>query len=238
MAKVTELLADLAGDAFLQTTKVTSVEKLSPSFVRISIQDDGFRSTQWTPGTKLQLRPNRGTLSLRTYTPTHWDTDLGSTDLLAYAHGDGPAARWFTQVAVDDACEVLGPRRSIDLSKARGRLVFVGDESSVGLACALRTVNTRVRHVFEASDPAELTTLLSTLGFEDNSTIVEKSTDRKELIDKSRAAADSDNTPFGLIASGDAATVHALRRAERGWQRRADSIAAKAYWARGRTGLD
>jgi ferric-chelate reductase (NADPH) len=44
--------------------------------------------------------------------------------------------------------------------------------------------------------------------------------------------------PYTLVVTGDAATVHALRRDIRGWPRRPAQLTGKAYWAEGRTGLD
>jgi hypothetical protein len=43
---------------------------------------------------------------------------------------------------------------------------------------------------------------------------------------------------FDLVLSGDAATVHAVRRAARHWPSRPATTRARAYWAEGRTGLD
>lgn len=44
--------------------------------------------------------------------------------------------------------------------------------------------------------------------------------------------------PYRLIVTGDAATVHAVRRDARNWAARPESATGKAYWAVGRTGLD
>jgi ferric-chelate reductase (NADPH) len=238
MPKMTELLADLAGGVLLNAARVTEVSSYSPEFVKIELQAEAFCSATWTPGAKLQFRPERGTLGMRTYTPIRWDTVRGATQLIAFTHGEGPAAGWFRRVAAGDTCEVFGPRRSIDLRELPGRAVFVGDESSVGLACALRTVTSDVRHVFEATDPAELTAVLTDLGFVEHCTVVRKNADRARLIRQVRDAAEASAAPFDLVVSGDAATVHALRRDARRWPQPARQVKAKAYWARGRAGLD
>jgi NADPH-dependent ferric siderophore reductase len=236
MTGLAERLADLASGAMLDNAHVTACGRLSTDFVRLELSAEAFRKATWTPGAKLQFRPRRGTMSLRTYTPMSWDAARGVTELVAYTHGTGPAANWFEQVAEGRTCEVFGPRRSIDLRDATGPVLFIGDESSVGLACALRTVTTDVSYVFEARDPAGLTDVLAQLTITDRVAVTAKSTDRADLLDRARH--DAAQTPYTLVVTGDAATVHAVRRDSRGWERTPHRVKGKAYWAEGRTGLD
>jgi ferric-chelate reductase (NADPH) len=238
MSILTETLADLASNALLRTTRVTNVVQLNPEFVRVELQADAFRGATWTPGTKLQLRPRRGTLLFRTYTPISWHREVGATELIAFTHGEGPAADWFRQVKVDDGCEVFGPRKSIELTRLAVPVVFVGDESSVGLACALRTLTSQVSYVFEAADPDGLRKVLSDLQFADHFDVVTKTPDRSELLGHARRAADAWGAAFELVVTGDAGTVHTLRRDSRQWQQTPRRVVGKAYWAPGRTGLD
>lgn len=244
MTGLAQRLADLASSAMFDTALVSGRTDLSGGFVEVELTAEAFRKAAWVPGAKLQLRPRRGALGLRTYTPVSWDAEGGVTRLLAYPHGDGPAARWFRQAAVGDTCEVFGPRRSIDLRGAAGPVVFVGDESSVALACALRTVTGDASYVFEAADPAALPGVLARLGITGSVArgvarsvaVVAKTHDRAELLRHARDAAAGDTCT--LVVTGDAATVHAVRRDSRGWPRRPAEVKGKAYWAEGRTGLD
>ncbi|WP_305790229.1 siderophore-interacting protein [Symbioplanes lichenis] len=231
MTRLSDLLADLG--ALPRAVQVTGVERLTPAFTRVTLAAESFRRTAWTPGAKLQIRLRS---AFRTYTPIGWDGDRGATDLLAFAHGSGPAAQWFGRVASGETCQVFGPRRSIDLSEVAGPVVFVGDESSVALACALRTVTADVTHVLEARDPGEVEKVLTGLGFAGPATVVARTTDRAELLRRARDAAVA--TPFTLVVTGDAATVHAVRRDSRSWECRPGRVQGKAYWAEGRTGLD
>ena len=238
MSVITEALADLASSAVLRTARVGNVIRPTPDFVRVELQADAFRGTDWTPGAKLQMRPRRGTLLFRTYTPTRWDPDRGVTELVAFTHGEGPGADWFRSVTVGDVCEVFGPRRSIELSRLSGPVVFVGDESSVGLACALRAVTSRVSYVFEASDPDGLRKVLGDLRIAEGCTVVARTSDRSELVERARRAADATADSFDLVVTGDAGTVHGLRRVSRQWPHTPRRVTGKAYWAPGRTGLD
>jgi ferric-chelate reductase (NADPH) len=118
-------------------------------------------------------------------------------------------------------------------------VVFVGDESSVGLACALRTLTSRVSYVFEATDPAALRKALSDLRFAaDGCEVVARTPERSEMLERARQSADAIADVFDLVITGDAGTVHSLRRDSRRWPRAPRRVVGKAYWARGRTGLD
>ena len=163
MTGLARRLADLAGSAMFDTARVSGRTDLPGGFVEVELTAEAFRKVTWVPGAKLQLRPRRGALALRTYTPVSWDAGRGATRLVANPHGDGPAAQWFRQAVAGDTCEVFGPRRSIDLRGLAGPVVFVGDESSVALACALRTVTGDASYVFEAGDPGGLPGVLAGL---------------------------------------------------------------------------
>ncbi|TKK86216.1 siderophore-interacting protein [Herbidospora galbida] len=230
MVRITERLADLASGAFLTQAVVTAKTALSEHFVRVELRSDRFRTASWTPGCKVQLRTDRG-MTMRTYTPFGWDPAEGTVSLVAYEHGTGPAARWFDRVTPGDPCDLLGPRRSIDLSGAAPRLVFVGDETSVGLAAVLRqTRPDGVTYVLESTRPAEYTEVLAALGV--TATVVPKTADRRGLLDAAGTGA------YDLVVTGDAATVGPIRRAARDWTPAPGKVFGKAYWAEGRTGLD
>jgi ferric-chelate reductase (NADPH) len=162
MPTLSERLVDFAGSAFLHTADVTVAQPCAPGFIRVELRADAFRGADWVPGAKVQIRTRRGTLKLRTYTPIRWDA--GTTELIVCTHADGPAADWFRSVAAGDSCDVFDPRKSIDL-RGLDRAVFIGDESSIALAIALKGVTSRVNHVFEASGQlAHRSRLLRTYG--------------------------------------------------------------------------
>ncbi|MCM4078095.1 hypothetical protein [Paractinoplanes hotanensis] len=119
MSGLAERLADLASGAMMDEARVIGCGRLSREFVRVELSAEAFRKATWTPGAKLQIRPRRGSMSVRTYTPVSWDAARGT-----------------------------------------------------------------------------------------------------------------------LVVTGDAATVHAVRRDSRGWERKPRVVKGKAYWAEGRTGLD
>lgn len=237
MAPIASRLSDLVSDVLFTSARISEVTQLSTHFVQVRLGSDAFRDAQWTPGDKLQIRPQRGSLRMRTYTPISWDRQEGTTELIAFRHGDGAGARWFDDATVGTACEVFGPSRSLDLSDAAASTVFIGDETSVALAHALHGVHPAARFLYEATDPDALATVLTTLGLTDNTEIIAKSDDREALLGLIRESMASPVEPCDLVVSGDAATVNEIRRDIRRWPHLRPRIKARAYWAHGRTGL-
>lgn len=239
MGAVSSILSDLISDVVFTPVHVVEAERISSRFTRVRLAGRAFERGNWTPGAKLQLRTQPGTMTLRTYTPVApFDSSTKtSADLIAYHHGDGPGAHWFDRASTGLQCEVFGPSRSLDLSDSNGEALFIGDETSVALAMALRNVNPGSRLVFEATAPKELSSLLSGLGLSTDVEVVEKSDHRGGLLEHARETVVAYGGQFDIVVSGDAATVNAVRRATRHWTETKPRIKARAYWARGRTGL-
>ncbi|MBA0047320.1 siderophore-interacting protein [Mycobacteroides sp. LB1] len=237
MTPLASRLSDLVSDVLFTTARISEVSELSTCFVKVRLASEAFRRTQWIPGDKLQIRPQRGSLRMRAYTPINWDRRAGSTDLIAFRHGDGPGARWFEDAAVGTDCDVFGPSRSLDLSDVAPSAVFVGDETSVALAHALHSVNPADRYLYETTDPSALMAVLTALGLAENVKVMDKSDNHDALLQLIIESVQSPGEPSDLIVSGDAATVSAVRRGARRWGDYRPQIKARAYWAHGRTGL-
>lgn len=221
-------LMDRAEAALLTEAEVTSVDSAGDGFVSVDLVSPAFRTARWTAGAKVQIRPPGDSRGLRTYTPLRWDTTEGRTRLLAYLHGHGPAGAWFRQVKTGDSVRLTGPRRSIDPPAADERVLFVGDESSVALACALETTGADLTCLFEFGQPETTVDLAPEAGV----------CTPAELLDRLRPLAAAMPGPYRLIVTGNAATVHAVRRDTRDWSCPPAKITGKAYWAAGRAGLD
>ncbi|MBC8991460.1 siderophore-interacting protein [Micromonospora chalcea] len=234
---ITSRLKDLAESALLTQAEVTTVDTVGEDFVRISLQSADLQSVRWTAGSKVQVRLPGEAWTMRTYTPLYWDVTAGRTDLLAYRHGHGPASTWFGQVKPGDHVRFMGPRRSIEAPAAGERILFVGDESSVALACAFATTGADTAHLLQAAQPAALAATLALLDPGLDADIC-RTGDPAALLDNLRALATAMRDPYRLVVTGDAATVHTVRREVRSWATQPAKITGKAYWAAGRSGLD
>ncbi|GGN65282.1 hypothetical protein GCM10010112_26460 [Actinoplanes lobatus] len=230
-------LKDMAEAALLTEAEITEINPEGQDFVRMSLHSPALRSVRWTAGTKVQLRLPGDGWTMRTYTPLFWDAEDGRTELLAYRHGHGPASTWSGQVESGDSVRFMGPRRSIDAPATGEPVLFVGDESSVALACAFATTGATVTHLFEAAHPAALTGTLAGLSPALDADVCGND-DPAALLDRLRGLAAAMPRPYRLIVTGDAATVHAVRREVRTWSTPPARITGKAYWAAGRAGLD
>lgn len=223
---------------FMRPARVVAVKTLSPHFRRVDLEAEALRNVEWTAGQKIQVSMGGG-LSTRTYTPISWDKDGGRTQLLTFAHGDGPGSRWATGVRKDDTCQLFGPRRSLELSVVQSPMALFGDETSFGLAAALRDSNQagRVTHVFEVSDVAESRPVLQAIGL-GQAKLIERIIDDAHL-----AAAEAELLQLAasgaqFVLTGKASSIQRVSRALKAVGIGSSRVKAKAYWAQGKIGLD
>lgn len=226
-----------------QATRVDAVHVLSPRFRLLSLRHDVPGRVPHRPGDKVQLRIAR--MAFRTFTPFRLDAAEGAFGLLGYAHGGTPASRWLQSVAPGDRCHVRGPRRSMDLAAIDRSTVFVGDETSLGLALALCGTplgGVDTHFIFEVSDAAEVRSVLQALGHGmlQHAWLVERRADGTHLAEVETAlaryaGADSFRQ---YVLSGHSATIQRLQRSLRGAGAKPSQMFVKAYWAAGKIALD
>jgi len=222
----------------MRPARVAAVETLSPHFRLVDLEGDGLRDVAWAVGQKVQVAMGTG-LTARTYTPMSWDTDRGVTPILAFSHGDGPGSRWASGLAVGDACQFFGPRRSLDLAGLETPVVLFGDETSFGLGAALRDspLGAGAIYIFEASDLSESRAVLEAIGLGD-ATLIERVADDAHL-----AGAETELTRLAaggahFILTGKASSIQQMNRTLKAAGVGSARVKAKAYWAPGKTGLD
>ena len=222
----------------MRPARVAAVETLSPHFRLVHLEGEALRNVAWTAGQKVQVSMGSG-LSARTYTPMTWDADSGRMRMLTFAHGDGPGSRWASGLSKGDICQFFGPRRSLDLSGLESPVVLFGDETSFGLAAALRdcTQADGAIHVFEASDVAESRPVLKAIGLGE-ATLIERTDDDAHL-----AAAEAEMLRLAasgahFVLTGKALSIQRISRALKAAGVVSSRVKTKAYWAQGKVGLD
>ena len=222
----------------MRPARVAAVETLSPHFRLADLEGEALRNVAWTAGQKVQVAMGAG-LSARTYTPMSWDADSGRTRMLTFAHGDGAGSRWASGLREGDTCQFFGPRRSLDLSGLESPVVLFGDETSFGLAAALRDSPQAhgAMHVFEVSDVAESRPVLEALGLV-QATLIERIADDAHL-----AAAETEVLRFAtsgahFVLTGKASSIQRVSRALKAAGVVSSRVKTKAYWAQGKIGLD
>lgn len=221
----------------MRPARVAAVEVLSPHFRLIDLEGDALKGVAWAPGQKVQVAMGTG-MTARTYTPMRWDTVAGSTRLLAFSHGDGPGARWATSLRAGDACQFLGPRRSLDLADLGGTVLF-GDETSFALAAALGDSRggQRPTCVFEVTDVAEATAVLQVLGIADVR-LVERQVGDGHLTAAATATSETTTNGAPIVLTGKASSIQHIQRHLKASEVSPARMRTKAYWATGKKGLD
>ncbi|MEC9388483.1 MAG: siderophore-interacting protein [Myxococcota bacterium] len=114
---------------------VDAVTDLSPRVRCIRLSAPDLVGTEWQPGQKIKIKVADW---LRSYTPARVDAVDGWMDVVFFLHGNGSASQWAASAQVGEPIQYVGPSKSV--SAAQGEpawALFLGDESTIGLATAL-----------------------------------------------------------------------------------------------------
>lgn len=223
---------------FLRPARVAAVRTLSPHFRLIDLEGESLKGIPWLVGQKIQVSVGSG-LSARTYTPVSWNADQGRTQLLTFAHGDAPGSRWVSSLREGDTCQFFGPRRSLHLSGLGSPAVLFGDETSFGLAAALRDAQSDVdaNFVFEVSDTAEARQVLEVMGL-NRATLIQRTADDAHLAAAQAEVVRHAASGAHFVLTGKASSIQRVSRALKSAGVVSSRMVAKAYWAPGKIGLD
>jgi NADPH-dependent ferric siderophore reductase len=222
----------------MRPARVAAVETLSPHFRLVGLEGEALSNVAWTAGQKVQVSMGSG-LSARTYTPMSWDADNGRTRMLIFAHGDAPGSRWAHSLREGDTCQFFGPRRSLELTGLESPVVLFGDETSFGLAAALRNSSQGAGavHVFEASDVAESRPALEAIGLH-QATLIERVAGDAHLTATEAELLRLAASGAHFVLTGKASSIQRVSRALKAAGVVSSRVKTKAYWAPGKIGLD
>jgi len=233
MSSLTRVLTDVATGPFFRTAEVAGVTPLSRQFRQIDLSGDALRGAKWAAGNKVQIRFGDG-LTLRTFTPLRWDAVGGTASIAAFLHDSGPGSRLLAGIEAGAELKFFGPRSSIALADATGPAVFVGDETSIGLAVNRSETGQPTTWIFEATDPDDYRTALTALGLPAEATIVEVGEPLRAAAIAALRAAPADR----LILTGRAQSIATLRALIKTESLGSRPTLVKAYWDEKRSGLD
>jgi ferric-chelate reductase (NADPH) len=237
MSRLHDLVADTVSNRLFRAMRVTKVSDLGP-FREISMTTVASGVGSWTPGDKIQVRVPGGGLTMRTYTPVRWENTSGDTTILVYLHGAGPGSAWAQTVAADDSVQVVGPRRSIDLSRFTSAPIFVGDETSVGLRVAWTAAHPKLHPVRDIFELGSSPTALRALGLEPMLVTREETDGHLPALVEHVVAAAAEHHESPLILTGRSTTIAAIRGALKAAGHVQRRTRVRTYWDPRRTGLD
>jgi NADPH-dependent ferric siderophore reductase len=213
---------------------------LADGFRLLTLSGAALRNVAWIPGQKVQIM--LGGWVQRTYTPLSWDAASGAMSLLAYMHGAYPGSDWARTLAVGDPCAIFGPRGSLDLNAIERPAVLFGDETSFGLAHALRYTpggSTGVHSLLEVTAPEAARAALASIGVSGAELLTREAADA-HLAELERIVTriHRDERPRSWVLSGKAASIARASKRLRQLDVPRHQIQTTAYWATGKVGLD
>jgi len=225
---------------FTKTATVGELEMLGEQFVLLTLKGESLRGVVWAPGQKVQLQ--FGGWVQRTFTPLAWDSVGGTMQLLAYLHGDAPATRWARSLQADQTCTIFGPRGSVDLSALERPALLFGDETSLGLAHALRFTPNGEREVdvvLEVTSKQAVVPVLARMGLS-HAHVVERRADDAHLSDVEELTARllGARSIKSCALTGKASSIQRLNKRLRALGFSGGQVRKRAYWAPGKVGLD
>jgi ferric-chelate reductase (NADPH) len=217
--------------------QVEAVEWIGERFRLVDILAEGCRGAKWQPGGKLKI--DIGDEMTRTYTPIAINAKSGRVRILAYIHGQSPASKWASAIAVGDNTYTSAPRSSLDLKQLSSTVVFFGDETSFGAAKTLQLhlgSDFGACCVFEIRQPQQVVAVVERLELA-NITLVQIREDRShldEIAHRLRKAL-SDLRTQHLVLTGNGRSIQAVRAALQANNATEIEYLVKAYWTPGKT---
>jgi ferric-chelate reductase (NADPH) len=225
---------------FTRTARVRAVRDVAEGFRLLTLGGAALRDVVWTPGQKVQVL--LGGWVNRTYTPMAWDAAQGTTEVLAYAHGAHPGSDWVRSLQPETECALFGPRGSLDLNALGRPAVLFGDETSFGLAHALRHTprgGERVELVLEVTSLPAARAALDAVDVR-GAVLVQRLPGDAHLaeVDEIVRQLQHAHANCHWVLSGKATSIARVTKLLRAQETPRRLIHTKAYWAPGKTGLD
>lgn len=223
---------------FMKHVRVIEVEAVAEGFRLIALESPAFKDCAWTPGQKVQIAMGSAFVA-RTFTPIEWNRAEGQTRILGYAHGGGPGSEWVRNVKRGDECDIFGPRASLAVPDAAGPLMVFGDETSIGLAHAIRRqhADRTLQCLLEVNAATDAREALARLDL-DRAEVFERTHNDTYLLEIERRLPALADAGAAFVLTGKASSIQRLRQALKALGTPAARLATKAYWAPGKTGLD
>jgi NADPH-dependent ferric siderophore reductase len=162
--------------------------------------------------------------------------------LLAYLHGDAPLGRWGWSLKENQTCTIFGPRGSLELGTLERPALLFGDETSLGLAHALRFTPGGARTVdivLEVTSKPAVVPVLERMGLS-HAHVVERTSDESHLreVEELLARLRQAHAVESVVLTGKASSIQRLNKHLRSLGLSAARVRKRAYWATGKVGLD
>lgn len=227
MSKVKNFILKFLGPLILAESKIVSNERASAHFQFITVKGKSLKNITWIPGQKIQIKVQGD--EMRSYTPSSWNSVTGEVQTLIYMHGKGPGALWARDVTPNTKITLLGPRGSLSIDSEIRHVIFFGDETTFGLAHALKkyTENKTYDFLFEANDIKESSFILEKFELKDSSLFKLDELD-KIALEINKAFLQIPGAQ--IVLSGKQQSIVALREKLYAFGVPREAIMKKVYW--------
>jgi len=125
----------------LRKVTVSEVIYLNPYLKKITFKGD-LKNITFKTGQAIFLRVDA--TNFRNYTPSSWNSDTGTCEVIFHLHGNGPGSTYVAGLKINDELNIGLPRGFDFYKKDYKYHFFFGDETSLGFFKSLK-------HVIEAN---------------------------------------------------------------------------------------
>ena len=146
MNKLAHATVGLLERKWLKNATVLAIRAWEPAtFFEIDLHMPDCDMSQWQEVQHMKCKV--GPLSYRDYTPSGWDVETRTCTLFIDADHEGQGSRWVKNLQTGDRISYLGISSSHHHPAPGKRLVFLGDETTIGHFFALHQLAGLRAHV-------------------------------------------------------------------------------------------
>lgn len=122
------------------SSKICKVSVVSTEMTSLSIKTILFKGTfpnvKFKIGQAITIRVDD--LNYRNYTPSKWNSDIGTFEVVFHIHGNGPGSNFIKKLNTGDQLSVGLPRGFNIYKQAAKYHFFFGDETCIGIFKSLK----------------------------------------------------------------------------------------------------
>jgi NADPH-dependent ferric siderophore reductase len=137
MNRLTEKAIALVETPFVRKAKVLAIREWQPDTVReIDVHMPDCDMSKWNSAQHIKCKV--GNLTYRDYTPSGWDAETHTCTIIVHVAHEGPGSRWAKGLTKGAAITYLGVESSHHKPASGKKMVFLGDETTIGHFLALQ----------------------------------------------------------------------------------------------------
>ncbi len=235
ISKIPKWIGDLLEKSIGPNLTVLEIVKLTPSIKKIRFQGD-ISKMKFIPGGASVTRVSD--TEYRNYTIAYYNIEKGIVEIIFHVHGNGVGSQYFDSLKVGDRALVSEPRGRNQYNPEVKQYFIFGDETSLGLACALFPILKQNQHQFQFyfELDEENKNVPELLGLE-NVTVFSKdgSFKSEKKVNELPVFHTTDWLSANFILTGNVKSIQTFRKVLK--LKITGKIFSQGYWLEGKKGL-